>query len=179
MKKFLIYNLIGDVNASLEDDISGFINRALLTPEEPVLIAINSPGGNTDIGISIYNKLRALPNNVYTLITGKANSIANIIAMSAPFERRFAFENTNFFMHTASVRFNQALNYKPDDIQKEIEDLTLTNATIHKILQAETDIPAKELNEIFIKQDGEMKLHWVDFERFKIANVITKYDEII
>lgn len=179
MKKFMIYNLIGEVNAQLEEDISGFINKALLTPEEPVLIAINSPGGLTEVGFSVYNKLRALPNPIYTLNTGNANSVANIIMMVAPYERRFAFENTNFFMHTASVQFAQHHKLTPTDLKEELKDLAIINTTIHKILEAETDIPAKELNEIFIKQDGEMKLHWVDFERFKIANIITKYDEII
>ena len=52
-----------------------------------------------------------------------------------------------------------------------------TNETITpKVL---TDIPTNELEQIFLKQDGESKFYARDFERLKIANIITKYDEII
>ena len=179
MKNFMIFNLIGEVNPGLEEDISSFINKALLTPEVPVLIAINSPGGITDIGFSIYNKLRALPNPVYTLITGCASSIANIIFLAAPFERRFAFENTTFFVHTASVTFHKETKLLPAELKEEIKELSEINSINFNIISGETNIPTDELEQIFLKQDGESKIYWRDFEQYKIANIITKYDEIL
>lgn len=179
MKKFMIYNLLGEVNAALEDDITGFIIKAMETPDVPVLIMINSPGGVTEIGFSIYNKLCAMPNTIYTLITGCANSIANILALVAPFERRFAFKNTQFYVHTASVIFNGNSKLSPVVLKEQIEELRETNLDNYNIISEETDIPTNELEQIFLKQDGESKFYARDFERFKIANIITKYDEII
>lgn len=178
MEKFKIYNLIGDVNDNLEADISRFITDAMLTPEAPVLIAINSPGGITDVGFSIYNKLKAMPNPVFTLITGCANSIANIIFMAAPYNRRFAFENTTFFVHTANLTVGRDSQLSVVRLEEKIADLTAINSNIFSILSLETRIYTEELTQIFIRQDGEAKFYSSDFEKYKIANIITKFDEI-
>jgi hypothetical protein len=67
----------------------------------------------------------------------------------------------------------------PVVLKEQIEELSETNLDNYNIISEETDIPTNELEQIFLKQDGESKFYARDFERLKIANVITKYDEIV
>lgn len=50
--------------------------------KDPVLVTINSPGGNAFEGVAIYNLLREHPGNVTVNVIGLAASAASIIAMA-------------------------------------------------------------------------------------------------
>jgi len=175
---YKIFNLIGDVNIRLEEEFSRFINGAIENPETPIVIAIDSPGGHTDIGFSIHNKIRAIPNPVYVIITGACHSIANVILMAVPYERRFAFNYTSFFMHPASTGLNRDLRYSSEELRNELNVLTEININIYDVLKSETKIPCEKLASLYLKQTGELKIYYKDFENYEIAKLITKYDEI-
>lgn len=176
MRNFKIFNLIGKVNEDMEKDFSKFLNDIAATPTTPIIIAINSPGGNVSNGFSMYNKIRALSNPVYTLITGYCNSISNIILLSVPFERRFAFSNTKFFMHSAKSQMVE--KYESSDYKNELENLNHINNTIKEILLDETKITKTILTEVYQKTGSEKTIYSDEFEKFKIANIISKYEDI-
>lgn len=49
---------------------------------EPILIAINSPGGSVSDGFAIIDAIQGIKSNVITLITGEACSMAGIISIA-------------------------------------------------------------------------------------------------
>lgn len=176
MRNFKIYNLIGKVNDDMEKDFSKFLNEVTNSPTTPIIIALNSPGGNISNGFSMYNKIQALSNPVYTLVTGYCSSISNIILLSVPFERRFAFNNTKFFMHSAKSQMVE--KYESSDYKNELENLNHINDTIKDIILNETKIAKTILTEVYQKTGSEKTIYSDEFEKFKIANIISKYEDI-
>ena len=177
MKNFRIFNLLGEVSLNTEIEFSEFINEVITDPELPVIITINSPGGSAEIGFSIYNKIRALPNPVYTLITGSCYSIAEIIFLAVPFERRFAFNYTSFFTHSSRTKILDY--YTPHELSEECKDTNKINCDIYGILCNNTNISTSLLNEIFFEKNYEaVKYFSDDFEKLGIARIITKFSDI-
>lgn len=73
-------------NDSWDDERIGVdtVLKALegLKPEQAINLHINSIGGMVSEGVTIYNRLKALPNNKTVIIEGLAASIASVIAMA-------------------------------------------------------------------------------------------------
>ena len=82
-------------------------------PEDDSVIDIrlHCDGGNVVEGWSIYDALRqAAGKTISATIEGKCSSIATIILLAAPKERRFAYRNASLCIH------NPALAQYPDDM---------------------------------------------------------------
>ena len=82
-------------------------------PEDDNIIDIrlHCDGGNVVEGWSIYDALRqAAGKTISATIEGKCSSIATIILLAAPKERRFAYRNASLCIH------NPALAQYPDDL---------------------------------------------------------------
>ena len=82
-------------------------------PEDDSVIDIrlHCDGGNVVEGWSIYDALRqAAGKTISATIEGKCSSIATIILLAAPKERRFAYRNASLCIH------NPALAQYPDDL---------------------------------------------------------------
>lgn len=176
MRNFKIFNLIGEVNENMELEFSRFVDEAIITPDIPILILINSCGGSVSYGFSIYNKIRALPNPVYTLITSCCHSIANIIYLSVPFESRFAFNYTSFFIHPATSCSSE--RHSKSDYIEEIQELEIINSNIREIINNETKISNDVLDDIFIKGNSERKFYSADFKELAIGNLIINFYDI-
>lgn len=69
-----------------------------LSREADVLyLMLSSPGGGVDLGITLYNFLRALPCFIVTHNIGSVESIANIVFLAG--ELRLAAPHTRFLLH--------------------------------------------------------------------------------
>ncbi len=74
----LIYDVIGGFGFSAKD----FIDQVKATKAKRLHVRINSPGGETFDGMSIYNYLRGMRGNVRVTVDGIAASMASVIAMA-------------------------------------------------------------------------------------------------
>lgn len=177
MKDFKIFDFIGDIDFDSDVRFSNFINEVIKTPEQPILITINSLGGLTEAGFSIHNKIKALKNPVYTLITGSCSSIANIIFFAVPLKRRFAFKYTSIFLHSCSANITEYCT--PHDLLCESNNAALINYDIFEILDSETSIPKDLLKQIFKDNNSNtMKILSKDFHDLSIAKVVVGYSLI-
>lgn len=176
MNNYNIFNLVGEICQETENRISDFLTRILESNDErPILLLINSSGGNVTTGFSIYNKLCAMPNDIITVITGQCSSIANVIFFAAEYKNRYAFDNTFFFMH--SIR-TSVKDYTPAELRQIHSDSIKTNIQIESIIKANTSIPYEILNSVFGDSTKEMRIFPEDFDHYSIAKLITKFDEI-
>lgn len=71
----------------------------LETDVTDIHVYINSGGGYIDEGWAIYDKLKASGKSITTIGEGLVGSIATIVYMAAPVERRKLHQNTKFFIH--------------------------------------------------------------------------------
>jgi ATP-dependent Clp protease protease subunit len=68
-------------------------------PEAPIMVFINSPGGEMFSGYAIFDTLRFVSCPVTTLVTGFAASMGSILSLAADKGRRFAMPQAKILIH--------------------------------------------------------------------------------
>jgi hypothetical protein len=112
MNRAKIFNLIGDITTNTDMLFSKFLESALEDPNAPIVIMINSNGGDTLSGISIFNKLRGIDNTVYTVVTGQCTGIACLILLAPKVANRFCMPYTVVnFNHIKYCAYNDIYNF--------------------------------------------------------------------
>lgn len=95
--KMEYWYLTGDGGISFPD-IQYFLSW--LDPADPKIdIEIHSCGGDTVEGYAIYDALRASGKEISCTVVGRCASMATIILLSAPLERRKAYPHAKFLIH--------------------------------------------------------------------------------
>ena len=79
-------------------DIDDFLNGMDVNDKE-IDIRLHCDGGSCAEGWAIYDKLRASGKEISATVEGKCASMATIILMAAPKERRKAFKSANILVH--------------------------------------------------------------------------------
>lgn len=67
--------------------------------DDTIDIRIFCNGGSVQEGLAIYDRLRLSGKKISTTVDGKAASMATIIMLAAPKERRYAYENATILVH--------------------------------------------------------------------------------
>ena len=97
----LILQEIG-ADATTFSDIRDFISN--LSAEDPDIdIRLHCDGGDCVEGWSIYDALRQTNKKISATVEGKCSSIATIILLTAPRERRFAYRNASICIHNPAL----------------------------------------------------------------------------
>lgn len=95
------------ISEDVNSEMAGAITRMITfmeadNPEAPILVTINSPGGEAYTGLGIYDTLRYTSCPVYTLVNGLCASAGIVILLSAEKERRFSLPSSRFMIHQPS-----------------------------------------------------------------------------
>lgn len=114
MAKLRIYNQIVDEEEKvfLQDwwgtdgicykDIPDFLD-SMEEGDNEIDIRLHCPGGDCIEGWAIYDALRNSGKTISATIEGECSSMATIILLAAPKERRFGFENARMCIHNPAV----------------------------------------------------------------------------
>ncbi|OQY32166.1 MAG: ATP-dependent Clp protease proteolytic subunit [Spirochaetaceae bacterium 4572_59] len=91
--------LSGEINKELAERV---IRQLLLLEadgDDPIKVFIDSPGGDADAGFAIYDMIRFVKPDVYTIGMGLVASAGAIILLAAPLNRRIALPNSHYLIH--------------------------------------------------------------------------------
>lgn len=113
----------GDVEGTSFADIDSFCN-AIPEGDNQIDIRLHCDGGSVTEGWAIYDRLRATGKEITATAEGNCASMATIILMAAPKERRRAYENAHICVHNPWMcpwEFGEAVT--ADDLQKYANDL--------------------------------------------------------
>ena len=91
----------------VDDFVSNTIVAQLLylsreDPEKDINLYINSPGGSVYAGLSIYDTMQMIPNDVCTFSVGLSASMGTILLTAGAKGKRYALPNSTMMMHSVS-----------------------------------------------------------------------------
>ena len=92
------------LNGEVDDGMSALICAQLLfleaeSPEKPIHLYINSPGGVVTSGLAMYDTMRFIRAPVHTLCMGTARSMGSFLLMAGEPGQRAALPNASVHIH--------------------------------------------------------------------------------
>lgn len=114
----------GDAEGVCFKDIDEFC-ESIKPDDNKVDIQIHCDGGNVTEGWAIYDRLRALSGKEITCtVVGNAASMATVILMAAPKERRKAYRDAHFLVHNPYIcAWGLDDTMTADQLQQKADDL--------------------------------------------------------
>lgn len=112
--------LVGDVEGVSFADIDAFCN-SIPADDNQIEVRLHCDGGSVTEGWAMYDRLRATGKEITCIVEGNAASMATVVLMAAPKERRKAYENAHILVHNPWAVVMTAAD--ADDMQKMANDL--------------------------------------------------------
>lgn len=106
-------------------DIDEFIS-SMADDDNVIDIRIHCRGGDCIEGWAIYDKLRRSGKKITCTVEGECSSMATIILLAAPLERRFAYKNAHFCIHNPALccpEMDWYTRLTADNLEKNIDQL--------------------------------------------------------
>ncbi|MCL2608474.1 MAG: ATP-dependent Clp protease proteolytic subunit [Treponema sp.] len=164
--------LTGEIRKSLAEKT---IRQLLLMEamnDEPVRIFIDSPGGDADAGYAIFDMIRFIKPEVWTIGMGLVASAAAIIQLAAPKERRLGLPNSHYLIHQPL----SGIRGVATDIEIHAKELEKLRAKINELIARETGNPVSQ-----VEKDTDRD-YWMDAAEATsyglISRVVSGRDQI-
>jgi ATP-dependent Clp protease, protease subunit len=165
LSEILEKNLLSSRNLFLSGAVDGAqakkLQAELLTLEQqdrssPIVLWINSPGGEVHSGFAIYDMIQFIQPKVITVVSGSAASMGSLIALAAEKEDRYATMNAKFLLHQPLI--GGTIQGPASDIEIHAKDIIKLK---QKIIQMYADRTghSKEYFEKVMERD-----HWLSAE---------------
>jgi ATP-dependent Clp protease protease subunit len=147
------------VSGEVNSELALKVNRQLLAMERasataPILLWIDSPGGEIFSGFSIYDTAQFIQPRVITLAAGFAASMGSVIALAAEKEDRLAFPNAKFLIHQPLI--SGVMRGSASELEIHAIDIIATKKKLHKLYSDRTGSPMQKLEELMDRD------HWID-----------------
>ena len=142
-------------NGEVEDDVFDLIAYNVLRYNEedkglpveqrkPIILYINSPGGETKAGALAIDSIVTSITPVYTVCCGKAMSMAFLIMLAG--KKRYSMPNSTFLMHDGSVGYWDSVSKARDMFDFETNQ---SEQRIRKFVLERTKITEKKYDEMY------------------------------
>ena len=99
---------------------------------DPIFLYINSPGGEVNSGFGIYDTIRFIGSPVTIVSAGLCASIATIINIAVPKERRCSMPNSKFLIHQPLI--SGQVYGQDSDIEIKATQILKTREKLNKLL---------------------------------------------
>jgi ATP-dependent Clp protease, protease subunit len=135
----LLRNRIVFLGTPVTEEVANLIVAQLLflqqdDPERDIHLYINSPGGEADAGLAIYDTMQLVAPAVATTCVGMAASAAAVILAGGAKGKRLALPNSRMLIHQASA----GMQGTAADIEVYSRAILCLNARITQLLSADT-----------------------------------------
>src|SRR5262245_12075800 len=135
----LLRNRIVFLGTPVTEEVANTIVAQLLflqqdDPDREIHLYINSPGGDADAGLAIYDTMHLVQPRVATTCVGMAASAAAVILAGGAPGRRAALPNSRMLIHQAST----GVQGTAADIEVHAREILRLNARIKQLLAADT-----------------------------------------
>jgi len=131
----------GEINKELAEKT---IRQLLLLEDmsaDPIRLFIDSPGGDADAGYAIFDMLRFVKPEVWTIGMGLVASAAAIIQLASPKERRVGLPNSHYLIHQPL----SGIRGVATDIEIHAKELEKLRERINRLIAEETGNPTEQV----------------------------------
>ena len=135
-------------------------------PEKDINLYINSPGGSVYAGLSIYDTMQMIPNDVCTYSVGLSASMGVVLLTAGAKGKRYALPNSTMMMHSVSGGGGGTIA----DVEINFREMQRINEKLAKIMSQHT---GQSLSKIRKDEDRDF---WLDAEQAVGYGVV---DEVI
>jgi ATP-dependent Clp protease, protease subunit len=144
---------------------NALFRKAEQDPTKPILIYINSPGGEVSGMLSMISAMDAVPNKTITVSMGFAMSAGCFLLAHGDF--RFASPYTRVMLHKIQGGFIGSL----DDLQNETEEMSRLNEQMFGLFASDTGKSVEEITEA-VKIKRELYFSATEAKDFGIIDVV-------
>ncbi len=175
----LLESRVVQVSGPVGSKMAHEVNRLMLamereSPDDPVYLFINSPGGEITSGFSIYDTARFIQPEVYTVVTGLAASMGSLIALCAEKKNRLAFPNSKFLIHQPLI--SGIMTGSASDIAIHAKDIVNTKRRINELYAKETGKPLAEVEAATDRDNWMEAKEALDFGL--VSRIVSRRSEI-
>src|SRR6184192_1532814 len=135
----LLKNRIVFLGTPIDDVVANLIVAQLLylaqeDPDRDIQMYINSPGGQIDAGLAIYDTMHLIKPPVATTCIGMAASMGAVLLGGGQRGKRSALPNSRILIHQASAGFQGTAS----DIEVQAREILRMNARLQELIAADT-----------------------------------------
>lgn len=133
--------LSGEVNKPLAERV---VRQLLLLEdagEEPIRVLIDSPGGDVDAGYAIFDMMRFVKPEIYTVGMGLVASAGALILLAADKDHRLGLPNSHYLIHQPL----SGMRGVATDIEIHAREIERTRERINKLISEETGQPIEKV----------------------------------
>src|SRR3982751_2728802 len=135
----LLKNRIVFLGTPIDDTVANLIVAQLLylaqeDPDREIQMYINSPGGQVDAGLAIYDTMHLIQPQVATTCVGMAASMGAVLLGGGAKGKRAALPNARILIHHASA----GVQGTAADIEVHAREILRLNARLKELMAADT-----------------------------------------
>lgn len=151
------------LNAEIDREQASSLIYQLLTlaredPDKPVTMYVNSPGGITSEGMSIYDMMQAVPCPIHTVCTGMAASMAALIF--AVGDKRYMLPHSTVMVHEPFAPHAEGNIF---DLQNRTDSMKRMRENYCRILSERSGRPEDEIYAALHKETYFTPQEAIDF----------------
>src|SRR5947209_8980179 len=149
----LLKNRIVFLGTPIDDVVANLIVAQLLylaqeDPDREIQMYINSPGGQVDAGLAIYDTMHLIQPQVATTCIGMAASMGAVLLAGGAKGKRSSLPNARILIHQASAGFQGTAA----DIEVQAREIIRMNARLQEMLAADTGRSEEHTSELQARQ---------------------------
>ena len=154
------------VDGTSFDSVDAFID-SIPENDNSIELRLNCRGGDCMEGWTIYDKLRSTGKEITAIIEGKCASMASVLLLTAPKERRFAYQNSSLLIHNPYIPpYTLADAYGAEDLKRMAEDLEtettkIVNLYVERTGSEESVLRALMTEDKYVDMDKAKELGFI------------------
>jgi ATP-dependent Clp protease protease subunit len=135
------------LQGAIDDAIANVVVAQLLhleadDPEKDVCLYVNSPGGQVDAGLAIYDTMRFIKPQVQTVCCGIAMSMGSVVLCGGAPGKRFSLPNSRILIHQPTGGFQG----QATDIAIHAEEALKTRRRLEELYAEHTGQPLERIH---------------------------------
>ncbi|MDA3955850.1 ATP-dependent Clp protease proteolytic subunit [Oceanispirochaeta sp.] len=135
--------LSGEINKELAEKVIRQLLLLEADSDDSIKVFIDSPGGDADAGFAIYDMIRFIKPDVYTIGMGLVASAGSLILLAAPVDKRIGLPNSHYLIHQPL----SGIRGVATEIEIHANELEKLRVKINKLIAAETGMDEKKIGE--------------------------------